>query len=165
MSFDAPDPYQSPSVDPHPVLLPNPETAPDGEKSAVAPPVVVEHLRCTRPWVKFCSIAGYITSLFLVLIAFLTLRGMLGRFSFRYLVLLGSFYLILAILFVIPSLWLSKYEKSITRLEVSHRIEDLEQAIAHQRAFWRNMAIVILIMLLIYLLTIAFSAIVIISNR
>ena len=71
----------------------------------------------------------------------------------------------LAILFFIPSLWLSRYEKSITRLTVSHRIEDLELAIAHQRAFWKQMAMMILVMLVIYLITIAISAVVLLSSR
>ncbi len=149
------DPYETPSVDPDP----------DCGDHSDAPPVVVEHLRRTRPWVKFCSLAGYITSGFLILIAVFTLRGMLDKYSLPTLILLGSFYLILAILFLIPSLWLSRYEKSITRLDVSNRLEDLEQAIAHQRAFWRQMAIMILLILVIYLITIAFSAVVLLSSR
>jgi len=149
------DPYEPPTVDPDP----------DCEDHTPPPPVVVEHLHQTRPWVKFCSLAGYITSGFLILIAILTLRGMLGRFSIQSMILLGGFYLVLAILFIIPSLWLSRYEKAITRLEISNRLEDLEQAIAHQRAFWRQMAIMILLMLVIYLITIAFSAIVLLSSR
>ena len=152
------DPYDPPTVDPERSYTDTPPATP-------APPVVVEHLRCTRPWVKFCSLAGYITSDFLILIAVLTLQGMLGRFSAPYVLLLGGFYLVLAVLFIIPSLWLSRYEKSITRLTVSHNIEDLEQAIAHQRAFWKQMAMMILVILLIYLITIAFSAIALLSSR
>lgn len=149
------DPYEPPAVDPDP----------DIQGTIDAPPIVVEHLRCTRPWVKFCSLAGYITSGFLILIAAVTVRGMMGRYSMLAMILIGSFYLILAILFTIPSMRLSRYEKSITLLEVSHRLDDLEQAIAHQRAFWRQMAIMILLMLVIYLITIGFSAIVILSSR
>ena len=150
-----PDPYQAPSTDPDP----------DYTDTSPAPAVVVEHLRHPRPWVKFCSLAGYITSGFLVLIGILTLRGMFGNFSLPTIILLGSFYLVLALLFTIPSLWLSRYEKSITRLLVSNHIEDLEMATSHQRAFWRQMAIMILLILLIYLVTIAFSAIVLLSQK
>ena len=152
------DPYDPPTVDPERYHTSHTDKSP-------APPVVVEHLRCTRPWVKFCSLAGYISSGFLILIAILTLRGMVAKFSFPYVLLLGGFYLVLAILFFIPSLWLSRYEKSITRLTVSHRIEDLELAIAHQRAFWKQMAMMILVMLVIYLITIAISAVVLLSSR
>lgn len=79
--------------------------------------------------------------------------------------MLGVFYLILAGLFIIPSLRLSKYERSITRLVISNRIEDLEQAIAHQRTFWKQMGIMILIMLVLYLITIALSAIILLSGK
>lgn len=147
------DPYQPPSA--------NPDL--DCTDNNPVPAVVVEHLRCTRPWVKFCSLAGYITSGFLILIALITLRAMSGRFPPHYLLFLGLFFLILAVLFLIPSLWLSRYEKSIIRLSVTNRIEDLEQSIAHQRAFWKQMAIMILFVLLMYLITIAFSAIKLLS--
>jgi hypothetical protein len=153
------DPYEPPAADP---AL---GTSLDGSMSTDAPPVVVEHLIRTRPWVKFCSLAGFIASGFLILIGLLTLRRMIEQLPPRYLILLGGFYIILAILFIIPSLWLSRYEKSITRLQISHNITDLEQAIAYQRIFWRHMAIMILIMLFIYLLTIAFSAIALLSTR
>ncbi len=129
------------------------------------PPVVMEHLRGTRPWVKFCSLAGYITAMFIVIIALITVNKMINYFPFYQTAMLGAFYLIMATLFIIPSLRLSHYEKSITRLMVSNRIEDLEQAIAHQRAFWRQMGIMILILLVIYLFTLAFSAIAILSSQ
>lgn len=149
------DPYEPPGVDP------DPECTDD----TPVPPIVLEHLRCTRPWVKFCSLAGYITSGFLILIAFITLRSVTTRFPLHTVFLASGFFLVLAILFIIPSLWLSRYEKSITRLTVSNRIEDLEMAISYQRAFWKQMGIMILLMLIIYLITIAFSAIALLSNR
>jgi len=71
----------------------------------------------------------------------------------------------MATLFIIPSFRLSRYEKSITRLIISNRIEDLEQAIAHQRTFWRQMGIMILMILIIYLFTLTFSAIAILSSK
>jgi len=155
------DPYSTPSEDPTAESWSAKENLSPGE----APNIVTEHLRCTRPWVKFCSLAGYITSGFILIIAAVTIRKMLGHFSLTHIALLGSFYLILAVLFIIPSLRLSKYERSITHLMISNRIEDLEQAIAHQRIFWRQMGIMILIMLVLYLLTVALSAIVLLSDK
>lgn len=130
-----------------------------------APALTVEHLRRTRPWVKFCSLAGYITSGFILLIAAITIRKMLGNFPLLTIILLGSFYLVLAVLFVIPSLRLSRYERSITHLEVSQRIEDLEQALADQCTFWKQMGIMILILMIIYLITIAISALALLSGK
>lgn len=129
------------------------------------PPVVLEHLRSTRPWVKFCSLSGYITALFIIIIDVLTVKKMLGNFNQTQVILLAFFYFVLAALFIIPSLRLSKYERSITRLIVSNRIEDLELAIAHQRAFWKQMGIMILILLVLYLITISLSAIILLSGR
>ena len=152
------NPYESPSAD---AGLP----MKNSKEKDNAPPVVVEHLRGTRPWVKFCSLSGYITALFIIVIDVITIRQMLGYFQNYQIVLLGIFYLILASLFVIPSARLSKYEKSITRLTVSNRIEDLEQAIAHQRAFWKQMGIMILITMTLYLFSIGFSAVILLSGK
>lgn len=129
------------------------------------PPVVLEHLRSTRPWVKFCSLSGYVTALFILIIDFVFVRMMMNHYPLYQTVMLAVFYLVLAGLFIIPSLRLSYYERSITRLTVSNRIEDLELAIAHQRAFWKQMGIMILIILLLYLVTVAFSAIVLLSAK
>ena len=128
-------------------------------------PVILEHMRATRPWVRFCSLAGYITALFIIVVNLITVRKMIGSFPLYQIILLSSFYLIMATLFIIPSFRLPRYEKSITRLIISNRIEDLEQAIAHQRTFWRQMGIMILMILIIYLFTLTFSAIAILSSK
>ena len=112
-----------------------------------------------------CSISGFIASAFLILIGLVTLLSIIGQSPLQEQLLLGGAYLIMALLFLIPSIWLSNYAKSITRLRKSKGIEDLEQAIGYQRTFWRQMAIMILIILFIYLLTIAFSAFAILSAR
>jgi len=129
-----------------------------GERET-APILVVEHLKHTRPWVKFCSIIGFTTSFSLVLIG--SLMGFVVSESLNYPInyLLGLFYFILAVLFMIPSIKLSHYEKSITKLAITHDLEDLELAIAHQRAFWKHVAIMIFIITAIYLVTITFSTI------
>ena len=150
------NPYQPPSTA---------ELGSHSSEPTSVPPLVVEHLRCTRPWVRFCSLAGYTTSGFLVIIALFTLRSMIGNWPIDKTILLSGFYLVLAILFIIPSLYLSRYEKSITHLLVSNRLEDLEQALADQRSFWKQMALMILLLVVIYLLTIAYSAIVLLSGK
>ena len=129
------------------------------------PPIVMEHLRGTRPWVQFCSLAGYTTALFIIVIDFIIIRKMLGVYPPYQILLLATFYIILAILFVIPSIWLSRYEKSITRLNISQRIEDLEQTIAYQRTFWKQMSIMILFLLILYLITIGSSALILLAEK
>ena len=155
------DPYSSPETPP--IVDSWEEKSPT--KPGMSPPLVTEHLRGTRPWVKFCSLAGYITAGFTLVIAAITMQVAMHKLSALQLGLLASFYIILAILFIIPSLRLSRYERSITRLMVSERLEDLEQAIAHQRIFWRQMGIMILIIMCLYLLTIIVSAILLLANK
>lgn len=133
------------------------------ERDAVSE-IAIEHLKKSRLWVKFCSLAGYITAGFITLIGLLALRSMVHQSPTQHCFLLGAFHVVLAALFIIPSLYLSRYEKSITHLIVSEHNDDLEQALAHQRAFWRQMAIIILIVILIYLATIAFSVIILLSR-
>ena len=149
------DPYQPPEADLDQV----------SSDPAFVPPLVIEHLRGTRPWVRFCSLAGYITAGFLILISLLSIRSMIDKWPIHQTILLAGFYWVLAILFIIPSRYLSRYEKSITHLLVSNQLGDLEQALADQRAFWKQMALMILLMLVLYLLTIAYSAIVILSGK
>jgi len=148
-----PDPYSPPQLRNHP------SSSQENEPS----PVILEHLRKTRPWVKFCSLAGYVSAGFLIVICLFTLQKSLTLWPLLHVVLIGVFYFILATLFTIPSLYLSRYEKSITHLLVSKNLDDLEQALADQRSFWKLMAIMILILLTLYLISLAYSAIIILS--
>ncbi|MGB0993280.1 MAG: hypothetical protein ACPG32_12545 [Akkermansiaceae bacterium] len=149
------DLYQTPSSDP------SVECRTKREVSSV----VIEHLRCTRPWVKFCSLAGFITALFILVVAAITVMKMLNHYPPMKCYLLGAFYIVLAVLFTLPSLLLSKYERTITRLLISERTEDLEQAISHQRTFWKQMGLIILIILILFLVTISLSAIVLLTEK
>ena len=148
------DPYEAPETDPE---LNSSETE-------TVPIVVLEHLRGTRPWVKFCSITGFVCSFFLIVIAITTLRFTPTQLTSFQTYLVGGFYITLALLFTIPSIRLSHYEKSITRLTMTHHMEDLEIAISHQRAFWKQMALMIFLILLLYLGTITFSTISLIKS-
>ena len=152
----------------------NPYTPPESEyepsltddlEEKTAPPIAIEHLRGTRPWVRFCSIAGYVTSLFILIISIILTVKVTVFLPTHNTILLGSFYIVLGLLFLIPSIRLSQYERSITRLIVTSRTEDLEQALAHQRAFWKQMAIMILILTVLYLITVTLSALMILSGR
>ena len=145
------DPYVTPQE--------NPEL--QDTEIAVAPFVVVEHLRHTRKWVKFCSIMGFTTSVTLVSVCATLLFYMPNKLPYPYTYLLGAFYFILSILFFMPSVKLSQYEKAITKLTITRNMEDLEFAIAHQRLFWKQIAIMIFLIMAIYVSTITISTLVI----
>lgn len=92
------DPYSSPETPP---IIDNWEEK-SPTKPGISPPLVTEHLRGTRPWVKFCSLAGYITAGFTLVIAAITMQAAMNRLTALQFGLLASFYIILAILFIIP---------------------------------------------------------------
>lgn len=148
------NPYTSPSV--------NPEL--DDQELKTAPPILVEHLRHTRPWVKFCSLVGLVNASALACIGLFILVVTFKNVAIQNNYLLVAFYIILSILFLIPSIGLSRYEKAITRLVITQELTDLEVALFHQRAFWKNIAIMILIIMIIYLVTIVFSTTVLIKH-
>ena len=153
------DPYTTSAIDP----------ALDTTTDELAPSVAVEHLKHTRPWVKFCSIIGIFTSISLLIIgSLMTLKSsststeVIPTQLSDY--LLAVFYFILATLILIPSIRLSRYEKSITRLIITQNLADLELAIAHQRAFWKQLAIMITLIMLIYMITLSFSTMVLLKS-
>ena len=147
-------PYEPPQADPETPF----------EDSTPVSDVLVEHLRKTRPWVKFCSIVGIVMSFFLLIIALLTLLYTPQIIAETQVYLLSGFYFTLAALFVIPSIKLSHYEKAITRLLITKSGEDIEIAIAHQMIFWKQVALMIFLIFIIYLITVTFSTITLIQQ-
>ena len=147
-------PYQTPgSYDPAPAAA--------GEVSATA----IHFLVRTRKWVRFCSVMGFIGAAFLVLaaISMMLVTSMAGSLSgvrgAGFGVGLGSFYLILAALYIYPSIRLWQYASSISRLETSRDSFSLEAALDKQRSFWKFVRIMVIITVVFYLVMILFFAI------
>jgi len=117
-------------------------------------------LNQTRPWVRFLSIMFYILTTFTLLggltVLIVTMSGNLfnsennafgqlpgGGFE------LGLLYLVMAILYVPPGIFLSRYASAIKTLESTPASDVLERALKYQKSFWRYVGILTVIVLII----------------
>jgi hypothetical protein len=119
---------------------------------------VVSQLARTKGWVRFLGVLGLIGAGLMMLVGFGVLAagstfqkmfasqaGMPGSgFFFA----LGIGYLLFGLLFFYPSLKLNSYASAIGSLIYTGRSEDLEAAIEHQRAYWKFVGVILVLMLL-----------------
>jgi hypothetical protein len=125
-------------------------------------------LNQTRPWVRFMSIMVFIGAGFAALCglsmflleatgdmvatkneAFLGVPG--GGF------LLGLLYLVLAVVYIAPGIFLSRYATAIKALDSTQTSQALEKALKYQKSFWRYVGILTVISLIVLAAIIAFS--------
>ncbi len=89
----------------------------------------------TRPWVTFLAVLGFIGAVVMVLAGFGVLlsapAGMPGG------PLLGLIYVIPAVLYAVGANILYRYRSSIASLQAGYGVEALENALEHQKSFWR----------------------------
>jgi len=134
-----------------------------------------QHLDQTRPWVKFMSVMIFITSAFMIVMAILmvtvglgprfTPQGhgrieSLGAIGFFANVAAAFFYILLAILYVAPGVFLWRFAGAIKILEVSRSPEALEEALGSQKSFWRYVGILTIIGLILAAALIAMGLVV-----
>jgi hypothetical protein len=127
----------------------------------IVDPRAVQALQGTKPWVRLCSVIGFISTGFILLAALVMLFG--GAFmttpkqvlpfaGFQFLV--GLLYAAMGVLYLFPSIKLWKYGSSIVRLMGSGSNADLIEALEQQRSFWKFVGIMILIMIVLYVVAI-----------
>lgn len=125
-----------------------------------ANPSSIQTLAATRPWVILCSIMGFIGAVFtLAYGVMMTFFGvMIGQPATTpmpsgpgtpnmtaFMSVMGAFYLLMAVFYVIPSVKLWKFGSAIKRLTLSGSNTDLEQAVDQQRSFWKFVGILIIV--------------------
>jgi hypothetical protein len=141
------NPYTAPSA-----TVAHPGTygsSPVGTVSAGA----VEALRQTRPWVFFLAILGFIGSGFMVLAGLAVVAmGSVMRETNQYAPWLGLIYLVLAPLYIAPSIKLVKYAGAIRRLTLSGDTGDLEAALLEQKGFWKLVGVMVISLIVLYVL-------------
>jgi vacuolar-type H+-ATPase subunit I/STV1 len=140
-------------------------------------PTAKQHLDQTRPWVKFMSIMLFITSAFMIVMSILMVtvglgprftppgQGRLGSFGalgFMANLVGAFFYILLAILYVAPGVFLWRYAGAIKLLELSRSPEALEEALENQKSFWRYIGILTVTGLILAATLIAVSLVVVI---
>jgi hypothetical protein len=118
-------------------------------------PGIAEMLRQTRPWVLFLAILGFIgCGLFVLVGLFAMLASAASSYSrHSEFALLGMLiYLLLAVLYFVPSYYLLKYGGGIRRFLDSGQAAEMENALSYQKSFWRFVGIMTIIVLSIYLI-------------
>lgn len=134
-------------------------------------PGVMQALGATKPWVRFCSVLGFIGTAFLVIAAFAMLAlggaagfagssselGAAGALAGALPVVLCIIYLVVAGLYLFPSIKLWKYGTHIMNLMNSQSMEDLEAALDAQRSFWKFVGIMLCVVIGCYLVILLFA--------
>jgi Na+/melibiose symporter-like transporter len=115
---------------------------------------MIEHLRATKPWVRFLSIMGFIGSGLMLLAGLVmpvlgTLNDELGGWASAG---FGILYVAFAVVYVFPSLFLWRYASAIGVLVSTRGIREMELALSHQKSFWRFFGIMSLVMVCLYAL-------------
>jgi hypothetical protein len=117
-------------------------------------PATYQALAATKPWVRLCSVMGFIGAGFMILGGIgMAISGFLapggGIAAAGATTGVGIVYTILSLIYLIPSIKLWKYGSSILRLISSRSTADLDQAMNEQRGFWQFVGIMMLIMVIV----------------
>jgi hypothetical protein len=119
---------------------------------------ILKPLTATRPWVRLCSILGFISTFFMIIAGVGLMVGstaMSGQAASGMpfpLSAVGFFYLIIGLFYLMPSIYLFKYASAIRAAEASHAMQDITAAMTFQKSFWKFVGIVALIMMVIMLI-------------
>jgi hypothetical protein len=112
-------------------------------------PTAQHYLDQTKPWVRFFSIMIFIGAAFCALAGVLVvIMGALASEAVRSMPggpLLGLFYVALAVLYIPPGVFLSRYAGAIRSLKSNLDAQSLEDAMRHQKTFWRYVGILTII--------------------
>lgn len=150
------NPYAAPVSDPgtgpgHPT-----QTQVPGD--AQVTPKVLAAMQQTRPWVLFIAILGFVLAAFMGLGALAVAAagstfnaGPLGSSGG---ILVAVIYLVIAAIYAVLSLRLYRYAGAIKMLTQGYGVHALEEALEHQKSFWRMVGIMAIVTLFAYLLLI-----------
>lgn len=158
------NPYSPPlpAADPY-AGAPAPYRAPAG----AVPEGAIEMLRQTRPWVVFMSVVAFLGSaflfvaaLFMFAVGFLMpagLKGGGGAEVFGGAVgmvygAMGFVYLPFAAMCIYQGIKLWAYGSAIGRLLTSRAAADLEDAMQHQKTYWKFSGISVIVIFVLYIL-------------
>ena len=113
-------------------------------------PLMIEHLRATKPWVRFMSVISFVMSGFMILggviIMFMPAAPGMGAFG----PVLGIVYILLAGLYIAPAYFLHQFASSIGTLMQGGGDVAMEAALGSQKSFWRFVGIMTLVVICLY---------------
>jgi hypothetical protein len=120
-------------------------------------PLANQYLDQTRPWAKFMSVMTFIIAAFMVVAAiFIPLMGFGSRFvpvgqersgpaALVAGIAASFFYILTAVLYLAPGIFLWRYAGAIKLLEMSRSPQALEDAIRSQKSFWKYVGVMTII--------------------
>lgn len=119
-------------------------------------PLMIEHLRATKPWVRFMSIMSFIGAGLMVLLGlFMILMPIApGMKGFGVGPIVGLIYIAMAAIYIAPAVFLHRFASAIGDLMVGGGDVALEAALGSQKSFWRFVGILTLVVVCIYALII-----------
>jgi len=114
-------------------------------------------LKATRPWVKFIAIVWFVGVAFMVVFGLAMITGMYTGFSmpgFPTLLgrVFGAFYIVMALVYVMPALYLYRYAKAIAGFQTASVMTSFENVLKQQKSFWKYFGIFIIVVLVLYVL-------------
>jgi hypothetical protein len=124
---------------------------------------MIESLEKTRPWVLLIGILMIVGCVIMAVLAVVMLvmggAGFGGEeFGPMAGAGLGAAYLLLALLYLLPALYLLRYARAIKRITPSSPAA-MEEALSRQASFWRIVGIMAIALMAVYALVIAGTAI------
>ncbi len=115
------------------------------------------YLNATRPWVKFLAILGFIAIAIMLLCGLLMMFGasvIPGQAGMRgFGTLMAVFYILFAVLYFMPCLFLYRYSKAIAAIAGTGQ-GAFEEALKSQKSFWKFTGILMLIVISIEVIAI-----------
>lgn len=137
------NPYAAPVADNHRPMSSGVPT------DAQVTPGILEAMTQTRPWVLFLGILGFIGAGLMVLagLGMLIAGSAMGAGEMG---ALSIIYIVMAIIYIFPSLYLYRYAGSIKMLMSGYGVHALEEALNHQKSFWKLVGIVTAVCMVLY---------------
>lgn len=123
-------------------------------------PLMIDHLRATKPWVRFMSVMSFIAAGLMVvaglmMILLSTARPAMAGFGIGPLV--GVLYILFAGIYIAPAYFLHQFASSIGNLMEGGGDVAMESALGSQKSFWRFVGIMTLVMICLYALVFVFA--------
>jgi hypothetical protein len=144
--------------------------APYGAPAGIVSEGAIEMLRQTRPWVIFLAIVAFLgsagmflLSLFMFAVGFIMPGGLKGAgggaaaFGGAMEMVYGAMgfvYLPFAAMCIYQGIKLWAYGSAIGRLMASRAAVDLEEALKHQKSYWKFSGISVIVIVVLYILLI-----------
>lgn len=126
------------------------EIGPDGstDRDRAILNYIRKSLRATWPWTRLLSVLGFIGTGLMILAGL----GLMVGESFipvsekaPPLVFMGILYVLTSVLYLVPSIWLSKFSSATSSFLKSGDAIELGKAIAYQKSFWKFIGILVLV--------------------